>query len=508
MQFRLLSLLIVCLLCYNTYANTNDSIYSSKLFNQFKDCSPDSIERLIKLAEKIETQIHTFNSGNDIAKYYREIGMIFYQKSLFTYAESYFQKSYIEYLKLHNNKEIARSLSNIAVMRELSGDYKGAISKYFEVLDMMKNLKDNEGIGKVLNNIGLTYEEMGQRGKALEYLKQAALYKTASNDKIGLASTYNNIGVIYEELLPDGDSALNYYNKAFSLYSNINMSMEYAQVQNNIALVYLKQKDYNKANKLSIAALHIFDSIQSKRGIALTSRNLASINIEIGNIHKAFEYLNNSMTLCNQINDVDIRIDLYHLYQKLYVIQGDSENALLYFSKFNNLKDSLLNNKVQQSVAESEAKYKLKEHQFEIEQLNLQNLLYKRKIKTRQIFLSLLIIVLLSVAIILYMAIINFRMREKQMRLEIQNYIETIRKIQQEKKLHKHTYPNLEEFNLTEQEEKVLIQIAQGKTNLQIANELYISVNTVKFHVKNIYIKLDVKNRVQAINLIDSAHQA
>ncbi|MDD2199965.1 MAG: hypothetical protein PHE08_09595, partial [Bacteroidales bacterium] len=67
------------------FSNSADSIHSSALYKQIKDCSPDSIERLIKLAEKIETQIHTFNFGNDIAKYYREIGMIFYQKSLFTY---------------------------------------------------------------------------------------------------------------------------------------------------------------------------------------------------------------------------------------------------------------------------------------------------------------------------------------------------------------------------------------------------------------------------------------
>lgn len=486
------------------FSNSADSIHSSALFKQIKDCSPDSIEKLIKLAGKLETQIHTFNYSGDIADYYREIGMLFYQKSLYSYAELYFQKSYNEHLKTGNNKEIARSMSNIAVMRELSGDYKGAISKYFEVLDLMKASEDEEGMGMVLNNIGLTYEEMGQHVKALEYLQQAIVIKTKLNDIKGLASTYNNLGVIYEELAPYSDSALFYYNKAYRFYDSLNMTMEYAQVQNNIALIYLKHGDYEKAHVLANNAFNLFDSIQSKRGLALSSRNIATIYIELGNTNDALTYLNKSLELSNQIQDVEIRLDLYRLLQKLYIIKGDTENAIHYFNKYNSFKDSLINVQVQQSIAESEINHKVNEHRFEIEQLNLQNLLYKRKIKIRQILISLLVIILFSLTAILYMAINNFRMKEKQMRLEVQNYIEAIRKIQQSKNADIYNLPNLEEFGLTEQEEKVLILISQGKTNPQIADELFISVNTVKFHVKNIYLKLDVKNRVQAINLIDS----
>jgi DNA-binding CsgD family transcriptional regulator len=504
MRVRFYFLIIFGFLFFNSYAHSGDSIHSSALFRELEECSPDSIEKLIQILGKLENKITHFFSAEDATNQYREIAMIFYQKSLYTYAELYFQKSYEVNLKLGNSKEIARSLSNIAVMLELNGNYEDAISKYFEVLNMMRTLGDNEGIGKVLNNIGLTYEEMGQRHKALEYLQQAAKQKINNNDKAGLASTYNNIGVIFEEVLPYTDSALLYYKKAYNLYSELNMIMEFAQVKNNMALVYLKQKDYNKAYLFSIEALQIYDSLQSKRGIAITSRNLASINLELGNISLAYEHLEKSLQLCNRIGDVEIRLDLYHLFQKLYILKGEADNAIYYFNKYNNLKDSLINEKVQLSVAESEAKYKLKEHRFAIEELNLQNQLYKRKIKIRQILISLLIIILLSSAATMYMAIKNFKLREKQMRLEVQNYLETIRQLQQENTPNKQNIPNIGAFNLTEQEEKVLMLIANGKTNAEIAEELFVSVNTVKFHVKNIYVKLDVKNRVQAINLIDN----
>ena len=45
----------------------------------------------------------------------------------------------------------------------------------------------------------------------------------------------------------------------------------------------------------------------------------------------------------------------------------------------------------------------------------------------------------------------------------------------------------------------VLTLIADGRSNVQIADYLDISVNTVKFHCKNIFQKLDATNRQQAI---------
>lgn len=51
---------------------------------------------------------------------------------------------------------------------------------------------------------------------------------------------------------------------------------------------------------------------------------------------------------------------------------------------------------------------------------------------------------------------------------------------------------------LTERELGVLDCLVQGYTNLEIANELHISVHTVKAHLEAIYEKLDAVNRVQA----------
>jgi len=54
------------------------------------------------------------------------------------------------------------------------------------------------------------------------------------------------------------------------------------------------------------------------------------------------------------------------------------------------------------------------------------------------------------------------------------------------------------EDELTDREREVLRLVAEGATNREIASRLYVTENTVSFHMKNILGKLHLKNRAQA----------
>jgi DNA-binding NarL/FixJ family response regulator len=54
------------------------------------------------------------------------------------------------------------------------------------------------------------------------------------------------------------------------------------------------------------------------------------------------------------------------------------------------------------------------------------------------------------------------------------------------------------EAGLTTRELAILTALAQGKSNAAIAKELWVAPQTVKFHLTNIYRKLDVANRTEA----------
>ncbi|WKK67034.1 helix-turn-helix domain-containing protein [Lutimonas zeaxanthinifaciens] len=55
------------------------------------------------------------------------------------------------------------------------------------------------------------------------------------------------------------------------------------------------------------------------------------------------------------------------------------------------------------------------------------------------------------------------------------------------------------DFSLTTQEEKVAELMIDNKTNKEIASELFISLNTVKTHIRNLYAKLEVSNRTEFV---------
>lgn len=59
------------------------------------------------------------------------------------------------------------------------------------------------------------------------------------------------------------------------------------------------------------------------------------------------------------------------------------------------------------------------------------------------------------------------------------------------------TKPPQPRFPLTEREEEVLVTVATGLTNTEIAEELHISLSTVKAHLSSLMTKLDARNRVE-----------
>lgn len=70
---------------------------------------------------------------------------------------------------------------------------------------------------------------------------------------------------------------------------------------------------------------------------------------------------------------------------------------------------------------------------------------------------------------------------------------------------HQSKHPTLQKMNdmlsssLTAKEYEILVDVSNGLTNKQMADKNFLSINTIKFHLKNIFLKMDVQNRSSAI---------
>ncbi|OFZ59058.1 MAG: helix-turn-helix transcriptional regulator [Bacteroidetes bacterium RIFCSPHIGHO2_02_FULL_44_7] len=61
-------------------------------------------------------------------------------------------------------------------------------------------------------------------------------------------------------------------------------------------------------------------------------------------------------------------------------------------------------------------------------------------------------------------------------------------------------------LEISKRELEILNLLAQGHSNLEIAAQLFVSLSTVKTHNQNIFEKLDVKRRIQAVEKAKRLH--
>jgi DNA-binding NarL/FixJ family response regulator len=59
-------------------------------------------------------------------------------------------------------------------------------------------------------------------------------------------------------------------------------------------------------------------------------------------------------------------------------------------------------------------------------------------------------------------------------------------------------------YQITSREQEVIEQICLGKTNQQIADTLFISLQTVKDHTHRIYTKVGINSRMKLVQMLNA----
>ncbi len=182
---------------------------------------------------------------------------------------------------------------------------------------------------------------------------------------------------------------------------------------------------------------------------------------------------------------------------------GNYKLALHHFETSTILKDSVLNERKRKNIAEILTRYETDKKAQKIEMLNQTNELNEKKIRIHLLILLLVVLFSISGALISMLIIRNKNLILKQMHLELKNYmclLDEEAKVSNNLPMHETPIQILiERFELTQREAEIMQLIGQGLTNTELGENLFISANTIKYHIKNIYIKLDVSNRLQAL---------
>jgi DNA-binding NarL/FixJ family response regulator len=89
----------------------------------------------------------------------------------------------------------------------------------------------------------------------------------------------------------------------------------------------------------------------------------------------------------------------------------------------------------------------------------------------------------------------------------LENRIKIIRELKQFEALNQETESDelvafIKTYNFSDREVEIIRLLAKRMTNPEIADALFISRNTVKYHVKNIFGKLGISSRLEALELV------
>jgi ATP/maltotriose-dependent transcriptional regulator MalT len=465
-----------------------------------------SSDSILLLVDKYEKEAAMNDSL--LAEMHYQAGMQFYQRGEYSLSKELFQEAEMEYQKSGFEKKAIQMLSNRAVLDEIQGNYALAVKKYIQALSYYQSMGDSISISKVYSNLGVLYEELELADKALLYHRKAIKIRKSINDKTGIANTYNNIGVLFEELTPDEDSALYYYRKAYTYFQqDSSMRVKSAIVLSNMGKIYIDQQHFDQAKQALNKAVQLLLPVGESKHIAHVYRNLGELFFAQKNYHKAKQYYQKSYEIYNNLGERKNLLEVLELLSTLTFYNGDYIHAAKYMNRYNGLKDSLINEKNNELIAEMESKYQLHEKNKTITILKLENQANRRRIRFQYFVIFSILIIVLLIVWLFYIYSHRNKLLQTQMRLELHNYLLKIGECEEKIKDTRQTTQEqfkkqFEKYELTEREVEVLQLISKGYKNTEIAEHLFVSLNTVKTHIKNIYVKLDVKNRVEALQKV------
>ena len=400
-----------------------------------------------------------------------------------------------------------KSLNSLGVSLRRLNNEKEAMNYYLEALKLAKIINHTKSIAVALNGIGNVFVNIKQYKKALPYFKEALIIETKLNNRKGINYDLSNIGEVFV-YTHQYDSAIFYYQKALDIAKKIgyrdNISVNY----NCMGYLYQQKGDLTKSNEYYSLAIPKLEKYNGKRYLSNTLINLGSNYTILRNYDQALLHINKGINLAMEINSPENIILGYTALSNYYNDILNYELALVNYKKSITLRDSIRSQESEQNIAALEAVY-----ENQIKDKHIKNLKYQTNLQANQNILQLIIIVFL--VLLASGLFVFFRLKHKndllvvtQMRNDIQEYIHRIENYENTQNQEDETNTfnkNIEHFGLTERETDVLLLISQGLRNEEIANKLFLSVSTIKTHTRNIFIKLDVRNRIEAVRKTQSA---
>ncbi len=427
------------------------------------------------------------------------------------------------------------------------GKYAEALPYYDQALKVATAANDSVEISNQLAHIGTLYAELGRYRESSDYLDRAYEIDFMLNDSTALGYDLVNLGDLMCKI-PDYDRAIEYYRKGLEVRStragNHNThilrlgKLSYALMMNgdlDSARKYIEMsiglaksiKDDLSLNKQLITKSRIlnaesrYDSAviigvqcyqyfndgtgsqyQIESGMALAEALIGQQNFE-----RADKILAEITPIARRNKSLESLASIMERRSNTSGQLGYSELAMELLNEHHVLLDSLREQNKQKSIYSLTQEYQSKQQEqqielFEAKEALMQLQLLKKKRETMAL-VGVIIGIILVGGYVFYTLRRKTQLKNQLLASEVNELRLKLKAILEFKPdevgIVKDQINSILEEPLSEREFEILNLAISNKSNNEIAEEVFVSVNTVKFHLKNIYQKLGVSNRAEAL---------
>ena len=388
-------------------------------------------------------------------------------------------------------------------------DYDKSTQYSLEALQFAERFKDTTLILDGYNNLGIDFMYREEFKKSHEYFLKYKELAELSSDSLRLGHGLNNLGMV-EYYLGNEDRELQLYQEAKIIFKKINEQEGLGNTLLNIGTVQTANGEYGSAHESYIDALTIFEEIGYISGYCNTLQSMAENYMEQGQYDKALSTANKALQL---LQDNNLRQDVlytFELIKNIYEQKNDFVKAYEYQTKYYELNDELFNEQKALQINELTIQYETAKKEAEIERLAFDNELQQLEIsKAKSRMFAFIIIAGIVIAASIFVFILRNKKNAAE-RLAQESQLDALKQriLQLQIENSDELTIDYNDINgkiatpLTDREFETLSLSLKGKSNQEIADQLFVSINTVKFHLRNIYQKLGVSNKKEALEYV------
>ncbi|MEM6644145.1 MAG: tetratricopeptide repeat protein [Bacteroidota bacterium] len=446
-------------------------------------------------------------SPESLSESYTLQGETYFSMSLFDQSIASSRKA-LNYAKMTEDKmDDANAMYNMSTSFTRKGVFDSAIYYIELVYEIDLEIGDSTNISSDFNTLGFLHIENGEFQKGLDYYEQSYSY-LSEKDSYQKGVRISNMAFAKMKLGRTSE-ATGDFNKAVDFFQSIGATKQVIKQYLNLGSMMTGTKSFDQAVEYFERALELSEGVNDEYIRMRIMIQLSNCFVNLDQMVEAEDYLTESIEIAEDFGLLEDLVRCYELRSIMHEKSGNRIRAYNSLKEYIFFKDSLDKTNRLSEIHDLELAFVSKQKEKEIQVLALQNQVADQELSRKKRNNVLLIC---GLAVAITVALVIFSLQRQKIRLQQTVYSKEIDELKIQIKTLIGKYEgslevSLEELNqklvnpLSEREYDVFKQIFSQKTNSEIAEELFVSINTVKTHLKNLYHKLGVSNRKEALGV-------